>query len=254
MCLTVLEGLYFGWLGSPTNWLVPGGVHVSDHKSFWMSAWGSSHLFKNLSIWLSVPLESVSLGFCPSRSLSSQGSASLPIWGSFYLVQNLMAYEQNGSGCGPPVMLPPGFALFLVACSPLLHALLSLFNLPAPLTIPLGLFRYPNAPGLQSTQLRLGVGDGKTHESSSSSPACPTSLFFQRIACHVLTMEFADARVPFIHPISANHMKWEQWALPLKILSTLMPTCHMPICLPAQSAHSTEASELGAERCLGKHS
>lgn len=174
--LTVLEGLYFGWLGSPINWLVLGGVHMSDHKSFWMSGWGSSHLFKNLSIWLSVPLESISLGFCPSRSLSSQGSACLPIWGSFYLVQNLMAYEQNGSGCGPPVMLPPGFAVFLVACSPLLHALLSLFNLPAPLTIPLGLFRYPNAPGLQSTQLRLGVGDGKTHESSSSSPACPTSL------------------------------------------------------------------------------
>lgn len=49
----------------------------------------SVHLSGCLFLWSLF----VSLGFGPSRSLSSQGCVCLPVWGSFYVVQNLLAYE-----------------------------------------------------------------------------------------------------------------------------------------------------------------
>lgn len=126
-------------------------------------------------------------------------------------------------------------SVFLAAYSPLLYAPLSLLNLPALLTISSCLSKHPNAPGLQSAELRLGVEDGKTPESSSSNPDCHTAPFSRRTARCALTMGFAAARGPFVQPTGRSPTQWAQLALPLKILSTATPTCQSA-CLPAHSA------------------
>lgn len=85
----------FGWLGSP-NCRAPGGVHVSDHRSFWMPGWTSSHLFKNLSICLAVCPSGIYLSLWDfvHREVYLARGLCVGLFGD--LVQNLTAYEQSG--------------------------------------------------------------------------------------------------------------------------------------------------------------